>query len=77
MSVPSGRLREKETEIIQAIDKVHNRGIDVLMKTNEFSELPDTWKKYCLATENATFPLIVIDDETLWYGMPTANWSFR
>lgn len=77
VSVPSGRLREKETEIIQAIDKVHNRGIDVLMKTNEFSELPDTWKKYCLATENATFPLIVIDDETLWYGMPTANWSFR
>lgn len=77
VSVPSGRLREKETEIIQAIDKVHNRGIDVLMKTNEFSELPDTWKKYCLETENATFPLIVIDDETLWYGIPTANWSFR
>lgn len=64
-------------QIIQAIDDAHNRGIDIWMKSNEYSGLSDVWKRYCVGTENATFPLIVIDDEIAWYGLPTATWSFK
>lgn len=77
ISLPSGKLRDTNEKIIGAIDKIHARGIDILMKSNECAELPDAWKKYCVGTENATFPLIVIDDETAWYGMPTADWNFK
>lgn len=77
ISLPSGKLRDTNDKIIGAIDKVHARGIDILMKSNKCAELPDTWKKYCVGTENATFPLIVIDDETAWYGIPTADWNFK
>lgn len=77
ISLPSGKLRDTNDKIIGAIDKVHARGIDILMKSNKCAELPDTWKKYCVGTENATFPLIVIDNETAWYGIPTADWNFK
>lgn len=77
ISLASGKLRDTNDKIIGAIDKVHARGIDILMKSNKCAELPDTWKKYCVGTENATFPLIVIDNETAWYGIPTADWNFK
>lgn len=77
ISLPSGKLRDTNDKIIGAIDKVHARGIDILMKSNKCAELPDTWKKYCVGTKNATFPLIVIDNETAWYGIPTADWNFK
>lgn len=77
VSLPSGDLKEMQEDIIHAISKAHNRGIDILMKSNEYDALPNAWKKYCVKTENATFPLVVIDDETAWYGMPTANWRFK
>ena len=77
ISLPSGKLRDTNDKIIGAIDKVHARGIDILMKSNKCAELPDTWKKYCVGTENATFPLIVIDNETAWYGIPTADLNFK
>lgn len=47
------------------------------MKCNEYKELPKRWQEYCVETENATFPLIVIDDEIAWYGLPTAKWVFK
>lgn len=77
ISLPSSRLKESQDKIIQEIDDAHSRGVDIWMKSNEYSELPDAWKQYCVGTENATFPLIVVDDEVVWYGLPTATWSFK
>ena len=77
VSLPSSNLRETQGQIIQAVDDAHNRGIDIWMKSNEYSGLSDAWKRYCVGTENATFPLIVIDDEIAWYGLPTATWRFK
>lgn len=77
VSLPSSRLRENQDKIIKAFDDVHNRGITIWMKSNEYSGLPEKWKRYCVGTENAIFPLIVIDDEMIWYGLPTATWSFK
>ena len=77
VSLSSSNLRETQGQVIQALDYAHNRGVDIWMKSNEYSGLPDTWKMYCVETENATFPLIVIDDKIAWYGLPTATWIFK
>lgn len=52
------------------------RKVAEAMKSNDYASLPQHWKNYCRGTENATFPLIIIDDEVAWYGLPTANWKF-
>lgn len=77
VSLPSGKLRNTQEKVIKAISDADFRGIDIFMKSNDYASLPDTWKKYCKGTENAIFPLIIIDDEVAWYGMPTADWSFK
>ena len=51
--------------------------VDIKMKSNDYAKLPEQWKEYCVGTENATFPLIIIDDEVVWYGLPTAKWKFQ
>lgn len=77
ISLPSGELRETENQIYEIIDEADSRGVEILMKSNDYASLPEQWKEYCRGTENATFPLIVIDDEIAWYGLPTAKWSFQ
>lgn len=64
--------------LLNAVDIkcIDSRGVDILMKSNDYASLPQHWKNYCRGTENATFPLIIIDDEVAWYGLPTANWKF-
>lgn len=77
VSLPSGELRETENQIFEILDDADSRGIDILMKSNDFANLPVKWKDYCFGTENATFPLIIVDDEVAWYGLPTAKWKFQ
>lgn len=77
VSLPSGQLKETEQQIFELFDEADSRGIEVKMKSNEYKELPKRWQEYCVVTENATFPLIVIDDEIAWYGLPTAKWVFK
>ena len=77
VSLPSGQLKETEQQIFELFDEADSHGIEVKMKSNEYKELPKRWQEYCVGTENATFPLIVIDDEIAWYGLPTAKWVFK
>lgn len=77
ISIPDGELRETHIQILDIIDDTYRRGVDILMKSDNYSELPDSWKEYCWGTENSTFPLIVIDDETVWYGLPTSKLKFK
>lgn len=77
VSLPSGQLRETENQIFEILDEADSRGVEIKMKSNDYASLPDQWKEYCFGTENATFPLIIIDDEIAWYGIPTAKWKFQ
>lgn len=77
VSLPSGELRETENQVFEILDEADSRGIDIKMKSNDYAKLPEQWKEYCCGTENATFPLIIIDDEVAWYGLPTAKWRFQ
>lgn len=77
VSLPSGELRETEHQVFEILDEADSRGVDIKMKSNDYAKLPEQWKGYCVGTENATFPLIIIDDEVVWYGLPTAKWKFQ
>ena len=77
VSLPSGELRETENQVFEILDEADSRGVDIKMKSNDYAKLPEQWKAYCVGTENATFPLIIIDDEVVWYGLPTAKWQFQ
>lgn len=77
ISLPSGELRETEHQVFEILDEADSRGVDIKMKSNDYAKLPEQWKAYCVGTENATFPLIIIDDEVVWYGLPTAKWKFQ
>lgn len=77
VSLPSGELRETEHQVFEILDEADSRGVYIKMKSNDYAKLPEQWKEYCVGTENATFPLIIIDDEVVWYGLPTAKWKFQ
>lgn len=77
VSLPSVELRETEHQVFEIFDEADSRGVDIKMKSNDYAKLPEQWKAYCVGNENATFPLIIIDDEVVWYGLPTAKWKFQ
>ena len=74
ISLPSGNL-ESGTEklLFDVITEIKDKGIEVLAKTGGYPELPKHWKKYTRGTDNAIFPLIMIDDKITWYGVPQAE----
>ncbi|MGN1191428.1 MAG: AAA domain-containing protein [Dorea sp.] len=78
ISLPCGELAPDYQETIcDWVEKAKMQGIQVLIKTNEYADLPEKWKKYTWGTDNATFPIIMIDDHITWYGVPQAPWTFR
>ena len=52
------------------------RGVTVLIKSNDYKSLPNPWKSYAWGTENAVFPLIMFDNKTMWYGLPSSKGRF-
>ena len=77
VSLPTGSFDlEYEDEIYRQIKKAKIKGIRVLIKCNNYANLPEKWKEYTWGTDNATFPIIMIDDYITWYGVPFAKWSF-
>lgn len=42
------------------------QGMQVLIKCNDYSNLPSKWKNYAWGTDNALFPVVMIDDHITW-----------
>ena len=77
VSLPSGKLDPKYADkIYEWLCEEQKRNIQVMVKSNEYANLPEQWKKYTWGTENAVFPVIMIDDRITWYGVPPAPWKF-
>ena len=78
ISLPTGFTKNHENiGILNHVVNAKERGVQILLKSNAYKELPDDWKKITWGTNNATFPLIVIDDRITWYGAPRAKWKFE
>lgn len=77
ISIPDGKLDSaSQGELFQQIVSARVKGINILIKSNDYKSLPEQWKPYTWGTENATFPLILIDDKVLWYGLPLSQGVF-
>ncbi len=78
ISLPDGELDSKTQDtVLKIIMKCFSKGIRILCKTSDYEELPDGWKDIAWASENAVFPLIIIDDSVAWYGIPTSKGKFK
>lgn len=77
VSLPDSKLIPASANPIwEAITKARNRGVLVEIKAKETSMLPQNWKSSALLSANAIFPLILIDDHTIWYGYPITSCFF-
>lgn len=76
VSLPSGQLLTEDDQLEQALFAALKRGLKLGIKCNTYKDLPPTLKKISVGTENAIFPLIVIDGTIIWYGVPPARTSF-
>lgn len=78
ISIPDGKLdTETQDHILKIILNAARKDIQVLCKTSGFDDLPEGWKQIARTSENAIFPLIVIDDTVAWYGLPKSRGMFR
>ena len=79
ISIPDGNLHDDKTndEIIRALKLICKKGVEVIAKTKFYPLLPDEWKSISKHSDNATFPLILIDNIILWYGLPLSRGQFK
>ena len=77
VSLPSGKLDESvERHLYDQLADAKKSGVSVLVKCNDYASLPAHWKSIAWGTQNAIFPVILIDDKITWYGAPHADWKF-
>ncbi len=78
ISLPSAKISEDvEENLYRVIKEAKEKGIEVIVKSKQSGELPKRWQVYSKASENAIFPLVIIDDKLTWYGVPEAEWKFE
>ena len=78
ISVPDGMLENTGQErIMEVVQKAAANGAQVLCKAAGYDDLPEKWQAISVPSENAVFPLIVIDDKVAWYGLPVSRGMFR
>lgn len=71
ISLPNSNLDEyTQSIILDLVCKAKEKNIKILVKSMEYINLNNIWKKFCYISENAIFPIIIIDDSILWYGLP-------
>lgn len=76
-SIPDGVLDEAISPVILSLLKEKRKsGVRVIGKSNEYAVLPEGWKVLTRGTDNADFPLIVIDDHIVWYGLLPSRGRF-
>lgn len=72
VSIPKMEMREYET-VLQLISASRKRGVDVVIKVLHKKELDSNLLPMAQLTENALFPMLIIDEKILWYGVPNGR----
>lgn len=62
-----------DQKLFKAIDIQNDKGIDVAGKTNDYSGLPKQWTNYIKIAEETCFPVIKLDNQVLYYGIPASK----
>lgn len=78
ISFPTDRLNPAFSKIVfDAIIKANEKGVAVYGKSKEIQKLDDDWKSVMFRSQDAVFPLVEIDGNTLWYGLPVSELRFE
>ena len=77
VSIPDGHLKEGAKDVLELLAKAKKDGIHLYVKSNDYTGLPKEWQAYCWGSDDAIFPLIMIDDRVIWYGLPDAAGVFH
>ncbi len=72
LSVPEMEMKEYES-IIQLIASSKQRGVDVVVKVLHKENVNSKLLSIAQNTENAIFPMLIIDEKILWYGVPNGQ----
>ena len=73
-SFPDGKLDEPfATRLYHAITSARVRGVEVLAKCCDYSDISEDWKTFTWQSDDALFPLVVLDGSVCWYGMPPSR----
>lgn len=71
ISIPDGKLLEPyDSDFCSSLRAAKKRGIELLMKCTNPQELPSVLRGQVWESEDAVFPLLLIDNKVCWYGMP-------
>ena len=74
LSIPDGKLiKPYDVKVCEAIKKARRRRVGVMLKCANWKELPEDWKNLGWQSDDADCPIVLIDDETCWYGMPLSR----
>ena len=77
IALPDDQLNMGNVAPIQkAVAEAIKRGVACDIKAKALDGLPAKWKDIAIETDNALFPLIIIDDKILWYGFPLTTEQF-
>jgi len=77
ISIPDGQLdNEYGHYVLQMLLKAKQNKIQILCKSNAYNDLPEEWKKITWRAENAVFPVMLVDDRVIWYGLPVSRGLF-
>lgn len=70
LSIPTVKFSDTVIEkIVPKLIEMIDWGVEVIIKTNDYINIPDKLKEYTFLTEeHSLMPLILIDDSILWYG---------
>lgn len=73
-SFPDGKLDEPfATQVYKLARSLRTRGVEILAKCNNYADLSEDWKTFTWQSDDAIFPLVVIDGKICWYGMPPSR----
>jgi ribosomal protein S27AE len=74
ISIPDGRLTEPFAgRFMVELRRARSRGVEVLCKCFNYTELNQDWKTISWQSNDAVFPLVVLDGMVYWYGMPPSK----
>lgn len=77
VSIPDNLLVPYDEWFVQALQDARKRGVQVLVKALNWSELPEALKQLSWKSDDVVFPLTVIDKSICWYAMPLSRGKMK
>lgn len=75
--IPDGNLVHSYSQVVyDAIIDAKVRGVEISLKCFNWTALPHNWQVFGWQSDDATCPIVVIDGDIAWYGVPAAEGRF-